>query len=293
MASPGVVEAIDDRRAAGAALLTARRRLARAGIRTAALDAEVLLAHVLSSTREALLAHPERKLASAQARRFSGLVLRRASRMPVAYLTGNKEFYGLGLRVTPRVLIPRPETELLVELAIDFLNGHPDARRVIDLGTGSGAIAVAIGKMVPSVRVEASDVNMPALRVAAGNVRAHRLVSRVRLTRRDLLEGASPADLIIANLPYLSAVQRRRWQPELSYEPAQALDGGRDGLDLIRRALLQARGVLKPAGALLLELDPSEAGRVERLARAHWPAAKITIHLDLSGRARALRVLRP
>ena len=293
MASPGVVEAIDDRRAAGAALLTARRRLARAGIRTAALDAEVLLAHVLSSTREGLLAHPERRLTSAQARRFSGLVSKRASRMPVAYLTGDKEFYGLGLRVTPRVLIPRPETELLVELAIDFLKAHPDARRVIDLGTGSGAIAVAIGRRVPSVRLEASDINLSALRVAAANVRAHRLVSRVRLTKRDLLEGASPADLIIANLPYLSAVQRRRWQPELSYEPAQALDGGRDGLDVIRRALLQARGVLKPAGALLLELDPSQAGRVERLARAHWPAAKITIHVDLSGRARALRVLRP
>src|SRR5207253_8453347 len=173
--------------------------------------------------------------------------------MPVAYLTGNKEFYGLGLRVTPRVLIPRPETELLVELAIDFLQAHPDARRVIDLGTGSGAIAVAIGRRVPSVRVEASDVNLPALRVAAGNVRDHRLVSRVRLTRRDLLEGASPADLIIANLPYLSAAQRRRWQPELAYEPAQALDGGRDGLDLIRRALLQARCRLTAACTLMLE----------------------------------------
>jgi release factor glutamine methyltransferase len=293
MVSPGAVAAVDDRRAAGAALLIARRRLARAGIRTAALDAEVLLAQVLRSTREGLLAHPERKLTSAQARRFRGLVSKRASRVPLAYLTGVKEFYGLGLRVTRSVLIPRPETELLVDLAVDFLKRHPGARRVIDLGTGSGAIAIAIAAAVPSVRVEASDIDPPALRVAAGNVRAHRLVSRVRLTKRDLLEGAAQADLVIANLPYLSAIQRRRWPPELSYEPAQALDGGRDGLDLIRRALLQARAVLRPGGAVLLELDPSQAKRVERLARDHWPAAEVTIHPDLAGRARALRVLRP
>ena len=285
--------ASDERPAAGAVLLRARRQLTRSGVLTAALDAEVLLALVLRSTRERLLAHPERRLTAAQARRFRGLVSKRASRVPVAYLTGLKEFYGHALHVTPSVLIPRPETELLVDLAIEFLSGHPGARSVLDVGTGSGAIAVAVAKAMPSVRMVATDVDARALRVAAGNVRAQRLASRIRLKKADLLEGAQGSDLIIANLPYLSAAQRRRWQPELSCEPAAALNGGRDGLDLIRRALIQAPVVLKPGGAVLIELDPSQAQRVERLARAQWPAAEVTIHRDLAGRARALRVILP
>ncbi len=285
--------ASDERPAAGAALLRARHRLTRAGVLTAALDAEVLLAYVLRTTREGLLTHPERKLTAAQARRFRGLVRKRASRVPVAYLTGVKEFYGHALRVTPSVLIPRPETELLVGLAIEFLRGHPGARSVLDVGTGSGAIAVAVARAIQSVRVTATDADARALRVAAGNVRAQRLASRVRLRRADLFEGAQPVDLIIANLPYLSAAQRRRWQLELSREPAAALNGGKDGLDLIRRALIQAPGVVKAGGALLMELDPSQAQRVERLARAQWPAGEVTIHDDLAGRARALRVLAP
>ena len=239
------------------------------------------------------MSHPERRLTAAEARRFKGLVSKRASRVPVAYLTGVKEFYGHALRVTPSVLIPRPETELLVSLAIEFLRGHPSANMVLEVGTGSGAIAVALARAMPSVRVVATDVDARALRVAAGNLRAQRLATRVQLKKADLLEGAHRADLIIANLPYLSAAQRRRWQPELSYEPAAALNGGQDGLDLIRRALVQAPGALKPGGALVMELDPSQARRVARLARAQWPAGEVTLHTDLSGRARVLRVLLP
>lgn len=293
MVSASALPASDERPAAGAALAAARDQLTRASIPSPALDAEVLLAQVLRSTRERLLTHPERLLTPAQERRFSVLVSKRAARIPVAYLTGVKEFYGHALRVTRSVLIPRPETEMLVDLAIEFLKGHPSATRVLDVGTGSGAIAVAIAKALPSVRMVATDADARALRVAAGNVQAHGLSSRVRLKKADLLEGASLADLIVANLPYLSAAQRRRWEPELSYEPAAALDGGRDGMDLIRRALAQAPRVLKPGGALLMELDPGQAQRVERLARAQWPAGAVTIHRDLAGRARALRVCLP
>ena len=185
-------------------LESARSALARARVPAGWLDAEVLLAHVLKRPREWLHTYPERRVASRQRQAFQRLVRRRAARVPVAYLTGEREFFGHRLRVTPAVLIPRPETERLVELAIDWLGKHPGARQVIDLGTGSGAIAIAVAAAVPSARVRALDVSQRALRVATSNIRAQRLASRVKPERRDLLAGARKADLILGNLPYVS-----------------------------------------------------------------------------------------
>lgn len=273
-----------------AQLATTRAQLQAAHIPYAWLDAEILVAHVLKSSRVSLHTHPEDRLTAPQRRRLQSLARRRAERVPIPYLTGEREFYGYELKVTPAVLIPRPESELLVELAVDWLRRHPGARRVIDLGTGSGAVAIAVAKAVPRVRVEARDVSGRALRVAEGNISRHRVRSRVTTVKGNLLRGAGPADLIVANLPYISERQKRTRPRELDYEPALALDGGADGLSLIRIALAQAPALLRPGGGLLFECDPSQARSLQRLAQGQWPMAEVSVHKDLAGRDRVVRI---
>jgi release factor glutamine methyltransferase len=279
-----------DRSSVKAQLAAARATLAAAGIPLPWLDAEILVAHVIHSTRERLHSHPDRRLTVVQRARLRRLTSRRVARVPVPYLIGEREFYGHTLRVTPAVLIPRPSSELLVELAVDWLNTHPTARRVIDLGTGSGAVAIAVAKAVRRVRIEARDVSARALHVATENIRRHRLVRRIRAVRGDLLRGAAPADLILANLPYIPEALRRVRPRELEYEPALALDGGRDGLALIRIALEQAPAAVKPGGLVLFECDPAQTRRIVRLALQHWPTADVTVHKDLAGLDRVVRI---
>jgi len=273
-----------------AQLAKTRATLARAGIPLPWLDAEILVAHVLQSSRERLHSHPDRQLTLAQRARLRRLTSRRAARVPVPYLVGEREFYGHMFRVTPAVLIPRPSSELLVELAIDWLRTHPQARRVIDLGTGSGAVAISVAKAVPRVRIEARDVSARALRVAGENVAHYRLRRRITTLKADLLRGAAPADLILANLPYIPEALRRVRPKELDYEPALALDGGKDGLSLIRVALGQAPAVVKPGGLLLFECDPAQTRRIVRLAQGHWPTAQVSVHKDLAGQDRVVRI---
>lgn len=273
-----------------AQLAQTRATLARAGIPLPWLDAEILVAHVLQSSRERLHSHPERELTVAQRARLRRLTSRRAARVPVPYLVGEREFYGHMFRVTPAVLIPRPSSELLVELAIEWLSAHRPARRVIDLGTGSGAVAISVAKAVPQVRIEARDVSARALRVAEENVDHYRLRRRIRTVKADLLRGAAPADLILANLPYIPEALRRIRPKELEYEPALALDGGKDGLSLIRTALSQAPAVVKPGGLVLFECDPAQTRRIVRLAQGHWPSAEVSVHKDLAGLDRVVRI---
>ena len=276
-----------------AELLAGRRKLESAGIPLPWLDAEILLAHVLRTSRERLHSHPERRLTPAQLRDIGRLTRRRAARVPLPYLVGEREFYGHMLAVRPGVLIPRPETELVVELAIEWLTAHPESRRVIDLGTGSGAVAIAVAKAVPDVRIVARDVSPRALRVADENVRRHRLRRRITLARASLLSGAHPADLILANLPYIPEALRRARPPELKYEPAFAIYGGEDGLALIRKALQQATSVIKPGGCLIFECDPAQARRIARLAARQWPLADVSVHKDLAGRNRVVQIRLP
>ena len=273
-----------------AQLARTRATLATAGIPLPWLDAEILVAHVLRSSRERLHSHPEHELTVAQRAQLRRLTSRRAARVPVPYLVGEREFFGHMFRVTPAVLIPRPSSELLVELAIEWLNAHPQARRVIDLGTGSGAVAISVAKAVPQVRIEARDVSARALRVANENIAHYRLRRRITTVKADLLKGAAPADLILANLPYIPEALRRIRPKELEYEPALALDGGKDGLSLIRTALAQAPTAVKAGGLVLFECDPAQTRRIVRLAQGHWASAQVSVHKDLAGQDRVVRI---
>ncbi|HYM49797.1 MAG TPA: peptide chain release factor N(5)-glutamine methyltransferase [Candidatus Limnocylindrales bacterium] len=275
----------------GAELGAAVRRLRMARVQTPVLDAEVLLGHVLRTSREFLRTYPEAPVTLQDRRRFRALVTRRASHVPVAYLVGIKEFYGHRLAVSPAVLIPRPETEILVERAIAFLRAHPTVRRVIDVGTGSGAIAIALASAVRRLRVDAVELDRRALRVARRNVRDLGLSSRIRVRQGDLLDGSTRVRCVVANLPYLSLDRRRHLPPDVRHEPVRALSGGRDGLDLIRRLLDQAPATLRAPGCLLLECDPAQARRVRGLATRAFPAARVAVLHDLSGRARGVEVL--
>jgi release factor glutamine methyltransferase len=276
----------------GQALRQATLELAANGIDDARLEAEVLLAHVLGRPRARLLAHPGHRLAASQAQRFGRLIALRAARWPLPYLTGRCEFYGLRLRVNRAVLIPRPETELLVEAAINRLR-TTDRRppRVVDVGTGSGAIAIALAKHLPGATVIATEASLPALRVAAYNCRRHGLADRVRLLWGELLQPLDqPVDLIVANLPYIPTGDLAGLPPEVQHEPRLALDGGPDGLDAVRRLLDQAPEYLKPGGALVLEIGAEQGPAARALAVARFPAAEVSVLKDYASLDRILAI---
>lgn len=270
------------------ALRTARARLAAAGLETPGLDAEVLLRHVLGWDRTQILTRPETELLADDAARYEALLTERERGQPVAYLTGEREFMGLSFAVGPGVLVPRPETEILVEWAADWL--RPGGRdRVVDVGTGSGAIALSLAHLLGAEwggRITGIDISPEALRVAARNRASLGLDDRVTLRRGNLLrDEATHVDLILANLPYLRPEQVDG-NPDLTAEPRLALDGGADGLDLVRDLLADAPRVLAPGGAIGLEIDPSQAQAVQALARATFPEAAVTVLHDLAGHAR-------
>jgi release factor glutamine methyltransferase len=259
------------------ALAGATSRLTSAGCDTPRLDAELLLAAVLGVGRERLVLDAGAALDPAQLDRFGGLVARRAAREPVAYILGRKEFRWISLSVDPRVLIPRPETELLVEVAL----GLPQGARVIDVGTGSGAVALALAHERPDLDVWASDVSEGALAVAREN--GQRLGLDVRFTRADLLEGIEERfDAVLANLPYVP--EAVPLPPEIAtYEPARALFGGEDGLELIRRLL----GMVEGARLVALEMGFGQDGTVlELLSQAGFPTVERL--RDLAGHERVI-----
>jgi release factor glutamine methyltransferase len=247
-------------------------RLDAAGLPTARPDAEWLLGAALGRDRFAIYLEPERALAPRETERFRALVTRRAGHEPLQHLLGFEDFRGLRLRVTPDVLIPRPETEGLVAWALDLLDamsadGPP---LMVDVGTGSGAIACALAHARPQARVLATDSSAAALAVAAENVRALGLEGRVQLFAGDLLEPlAAPRDLIVANLPYLpTAVIPTLPREVRDFEPRAALDGGPDGLRALRRLVKAAPAVLREGGWLVLEIGEEQAGPLASLMGA-------------------------
>jgi release factor glutamine methyltransferase len=257
---------------------------------TPRLDAELLLAHALGWPRARLLAERAHAPSPQEAASFAAMVARRAALEPVAYIVGHKEFYGLDFFVDQRVLVPRPETELLVELALaaaSRLTPHAPRLLIADIGTGSGAIAVALAAHLPEATVYATDLSADALAVAARNVERHGLAGRVALLHGDLLAPLpGPVDLIVSNPPYTVLAEV---EPNvLAHEPHLALEGGPDGAAVYRRLLAAAPRYLRPGDALLLEIGAWQGELVAGLLREALPSASVTVHQDLAGRDRVV-----
>jgi release factor glutamine methyltransferase len=254
------------------------------------LDAELLLAHILGWSRTRLIAELNQKVGAPIEQQFETLIARRANLEPVAYLIGEWEFYGLPLAVDARVLVSRPETELLVQLAIKFAAELPQdvPLRIGDIGTGSGAIAIAVAAHLPHAHVFATDISQDALDVAATNVSRHELNDRITLLHGDGLQPLpGPVDLLLSNPPYTIL-------PEVDenvrrHEPHLALDGGADGLLLVRRLIEAAPSYLR-RGALLMEIGAWQGQAVQEIAHAAFPTASVAVHRDLSGLDRVLDV---
>ncbi len=278
-----------------AALHGAAARLAAGGVDRPRAEATRLLAHALDISTTAALTHPERRLTHQEVQRFTTLVGRRSRREPFAQIVGRREFYGLQLAVSDHVLTPRPETEVLVEdalEAIERLRARGVARPlVVDVGTGSGAIAVAVATHAPAARLVGVDVCQAALAVARANVERLGLSRRVNLVRADLASAMrEPADLILANLPYLPTERIPMLMPEVArYEPHLALDGGSDGLDLVRRLLRNTGRTVRSGGSIILELDPEQVTPARALLPT-WPG---TVRRDFAGLDRVLRLDAP
>lgn len=260
---------------------------------TARLDAELLLAHTLGWSRAKVVAERDYPLTPEQQAMFAALVARRAAREPVAYLIGHREFFGLDLLVDQRVLIPRPETEVLVELALAEARRYGNAPITIaDIGAGSGAIAIALAIHLPHAIIYGVDLSAGALEVAAANVARYHLHDRVTLLEGDLLEPLpGPVDLIVSNPPYtiLNEIEEGVYR----YEPHLALDGGPDGLDCYRRLIAAAPAYLKPQGAILLEIGAWQADSVVHLLNQAMPQAEIGVQSDLADRDRVVWARNP
>ena len=266
---------------AHALLRLARRELDAAGVEEPLLAARVLLAHALGMDRAELLRRGDLRVAPEAADRFLELVAEKARRVPLAYLVGIREFYGRSFEVTPAVLVPRPETELLVELAIEFAVSGGVA---LDVGTGSGCIAVSVAAEGWG-RVVGIDCSGEALQVARRNALRHGVAERVQFLRGDLLGAVAnrSADLALANLPYIPTAELETLAPEVrDHEPRAALDGGADGLDPYRRLLHQGRRVLRRGGRLAVEVGAGQAGAVRDLLAALGYGATET-RRDLAG----------
>ncbi len=253
---------------------------------SARLDAELLLAHVLQQSREYLHTWPEQQLSPAQTEEFNTLIYKRRDGWPIAYLVGHQAFWTLDLLVTPATLIPRPETELLIETALSlFPDEQP--RTVIDLGTGSGAIALAIAKERPHWHVHATDASIDALAVARENARRHQIhnVTFRQGSWYAALPAELRADLIVSNPPYICVNDPHLSQGDVRFEPVSALIAGTDGLDSIRDILIKAPQHLDAAGWVLLEHGYDQAETVHTLLVSHH-FHQISQHTDLAGHTR-------
>ena len=265
------------------------RTLEASHIPDARLEAEVMLMNVMRMQRHDLFSQQETEVSPQQEQALAHILERRLQREPLAYILQYKEFYGVNLLVNTDVLIPRPETECMVEHALFMaLMGMETPELVIaDVGTGTGAIAINLAMHLPAARIFAVDCADAVLDVAAYNIRAHNVGDRVTLGKGDLLEPIpEPVDLILANLPYVPSGRIPDLQPEIRWEPQPALDGGLDGLDLIRRLLQQAPSKLKEHGIVLLELDPEQVPDVEAMAQEIFPEAELSVEKDLAQRDR-------
>lgn len=258
-----------------------------------ALEASVLIGHVAGVSRTWVLAHPEITLTAKQHKQLKESLTQLEHGKPFPYVLGHWEFFGFDLEVTPDVLIPRPETELLVEKAIAWLNENPERKFIADIGTGSGAIAISLAANVPGAELLATDTSFKALQVAKRNAEKHNVSRSINFVECDLLpvhqaDGAK-IDLICANLPYIPT-KNLQHLPVYRHEPAVALDGGEDGLKLHHRLLDLAPAWLSSNGAILMEIDSTSGTSALNLVRNILPGATSTLHQDLAGLDRLLEI---
>ncbi len=271
-------------------LLTAAVRRIEPHSETPQLDAQVLLAHVTGKNRAWVAAHPEFEM---NADRVEPLLKKLERGEPLPYVLGKWEFFGLEFELTNDVLIPRPETELLVETAIAWLKAHPEKRNVVDIGTGSGAIAIAIAKHIPDARIVATDISPEALQVAKRNAEKAQVKDQIVFVECDLLPALNVErltfNMICSNLPYIPT-ETLRSLPIFEREPTLALDGGTDGLDIYRRLFKLAPERLAPQGIMLLEIEATLGMQILSLAYDSFSEVNIHLHKDLAGLDRLLEI---
>ena len=266
------------------ALGRAREILVAINIEDAPLESELLLRHALKISRVQLYLDLDHELNPEQEETFWQLIERRLSHEPIAYIIGHREFYGLDFYVDPNVLIPRPESELLVEKALKLAQNHA-VSIIAEVGTGCGAIAISLALNLPQAKIYATDISAPALKVARFNCQKHRVVNRICLLQGDMLDPLpEPVDLILANLPYVKESEINT----AGFEPPVALNGGSDGLEKIHQLCHQAGDKLRPEGCLLLEIGQGQETAVTTFLRSLFPSAEIEVIPDLSGTDRVI-----
>ena len=274
------------------ALTRARETLLTNRIEDASLESEVLLRHALRLSRVQLYTELEREPGTAEEQDFWRLIERRLGREPTAYITGYREFYGLDFYVNPAVLIPRPESELLVERALERARNRV-VSAIADVGTGCGAIAISLALNLPQAQIYATDISTAALEVARFNCQKHDVTDQVSLLSGDMLNPLpEPVDLVVANLPYVRESELPQVNT-LDFEPVLALNGGADGLEKIRRLGTQLNGKLHPGGCLLLEIGQGQRRAVTTFLTNLFPLARIEIIPDLSGIDRVVSLILP
>jgi release factor glutamine methyltransferase len=267
------------------ALASAVSRLTSANVPSPRMTAELLLMFTLECDRAYLHAHPERELSRDEHNRYDQALAERECGMPAQYITGHQEFWGMDLIVTPAVLIPRPETEHVIETMLACVGRAPSPAalfRIVDVGTGSGAIALALAKELPHAEIHATDISPTALEIARANVARHQLESRIHFHQADLLEGLERGafDFVVSNPPYVGESEADQVQLEVrKHEPRDAVFAGATGVEVIERLIPQARESLRPGGWLVMEISGTIADDVRRLL-AGWDDVKVTEDLQ-------------
>jgi release factor glutamine methyltransferase len=264
------------------------------------LEAELLLAHVLKLRKEDLIIHPDRELTGPQEEKFQQLVERRCRKEPLAYIVGHREFWSLEFKVNSKVLIPRPETEGVVERLLNLAGDEIDEKsiRILDVGTGSGILAIVAALEFPKARVTAVDNSDDALEIARGNALRHKVANRIEFLKMDLMRDwhlpeNDLYDYVLSNPPYIPSHELETLMPDVrDYEPQAALDGGPDGLASYRCIVANAFPYLKPGGHLIFEVGDDQAGSVKQNLQAHGGWDEIQIIQDLSGRDRVVSTRR-
>ncbi|MBD85858.1 MAG: hypothetical protein CL743_04990 [Chloroflexi bacterium] len=276
------------------AIIKFQSELSSIGADNPRLEADLIWMNILNVSRAELFGYSQheaiKKSALIKAR---SLLNRRLKNEPLAYIIGSKEFYGLKIKTSPKALIPRPETEVMVDEALEYLSGK-EKMLIADVGCGTAAISIAIAKNNPSATLYALDISKKALHLAKANILMHQLENQIELIQSNLLTNLPhPVDMLLANLPYIPTTQLPYLQSEVQlYEPLIALNGGIDGLEIINTLLQQAKYKLLPQGVIFLEIDPSQVKKILSLASDYFPSLSYNVVNDLTGRSRVI-VLKP